>query len=149
MKPHFGYVLLIFAATLVLAQTNPVSLANQNQPGMPASVSRFLRGLPSGQRGTGASKARMRQQETSQLLGLNFGNAVVYGTGGNYADSVAVADVNGDGKPDLVVANYCADTICATDGSVAVLLGNGDGAFQAAVTYDSGGMRQIRWPWPT
>ncbi len=33
--------------------------------------------------------------------------------------SVAVADVNGDGKPDLVVANYGSN-------NVSVLLGNGD-----------------------
>jgi hypothetical protein len=37
--------------------------------------------------------------------------------------ALAVADVNGDGKPDLVVANYYDDT-------VSVLLGNGDGTFQ-------------------
>ena len=42
-----------------------------------------------------------------------------------------MADVSGDGKPDLVVANR--------NGSVGVLLGNGDGTFQAAVTYGSGG----------
>ncbi|MFB7337742.1 FG-GAP repeat domain-containing protein, partial [Streptomyces adustus] len=38
--------------------------------------------------------------------------------------SVAVGDFNGDGKPDLVTANY-------ESGSVSVLLGNGDGTFAA------------------
>jgi hypothetical protein len=51
--------------------------------------------------------------------------------------SVAIADVNGDGKPDLLVANRFACPSCA-NGSVAVSLGNGDGRFQSAVTYDSG-----------
>jgi len=80
----------------------------------------------------------------SVLLGNGdgtFQTAVNYGTVGAYAQSVAVADVNGDGKPDLLVANRCADNGCANqNGSVAVLLGNGDGAFQTAVTYDSGGL---------
>ena len=31
------------------------------------------------------------------------------------------------------------DSKCSTNGSVGVLLGNGDGTFQTAVTYDSGG----------
>ena len=35
-----------------------------------------------------------------------FQTAVSYGSGGE-AMSVAIADVNGDGKPDLLVANYC------------------------------------------
>jgi hypothetical protein len=45
-----------------------------------------------------------------------------------YPDSVAVADVNGDGIPDLITAN-------SGDNSVSVLLGNGDGTFQRAVDY--------------
>ena len=70
--------------------------------------------------------------------GLNFSAAASYGSGGNGGNSIAVADLNGDGKPDLVVADWCA-TNC-TSGNVAVLLGNGDGTFQTAVSYGSGGM---------
>jgi hypothetical protein len=42
-------------------------------------------------------------------------------------DSVAVADVNGDGIPDLITASAF--------NSVSVLLGNGDGTFQQAAEY--------------
>jgi hypothetical protein len=47
--------------------------------------------------------------------------------------------MNGDGKPDLAVANLCSPN-CANfgPGSVSVLLGNGDGTFQTAVAYASG-----------
>ena len=77
----------------------------------------------------------------SVLLGNGdgtFQTAVPYGSGGLGALAVAVADVNGDGKPDIVVANDCADSTCVS-GSVGVLLGNGDGTFQTAVSYGSGG----------
>src|SRR6266568_3460721 len=49
-------------------------------------------------------------------------------TVGNGPAGVAVADLNGDGKPDLVVANF-------DDNTLSVLLGNGDGTFQAAQTF--------------
>jgi hypothetical protein len=47
-------------------------------------------------------------------------------------DWVAVADVNGDGRPDLVVTND------STRGFVGVLLGNGNGTFGSAVNYPVG-----------
>jgi hypothetical protein len=57
-----------------------------------------------------------------------FPTQVTYPTGGNLASSVVAADMNHDGKLDLVVANlYSA--------SVGVLLGNGDGTFGKVVVY--------------
>jgi FG-GAP repeat len=51
------------------------------------------------------------QPSSIQALSLDassyFLEASEYSTGGPYAESVAVADVNGDGIPDLVVANAC------------------------------------------
>ncbi len=76
------------------------------------------------------------------LLGNGDGTfqpAVSYDSGGHISTSVAVADVNGDGNPDVLVANNCASNQCGDDGSVGVLLGNGDGTFETAVPYDSGG----------
>jgi VCBS repeat protein len=58
------------------------------------------------------------------LLGNGDGTfhaAVGYNSGAQGTVSVAVADVNGDGKPDLIVANFCASNTC-TKGSVGVLL---------------------------
>lgn len=77
----------------------------------------------------------------SVLLGNGDGTfrpAVNYGSGGQFASSVAVADVNRDGRPDLIVSNWCASGDCS-NGTVSVLLGNGNGTFHSAVTYGSGG----------
>ena len=56
-----------------------------------------------------------------------FRAAVNYG-GLSFPRSVATADFNGDGRADLAVVNFDMN-------KVSVLLGNGDGTFQAAVNY--------------
>ena len=63
---------------------------------------------------------------------------VSYGSAAEYATSIAVADVNGDGRPDLLVTSSCYDNGCAK-GAVSVLLGEDDGTFKAAPNYGSGG----------
>src|SRR5262245_2207980 len=50
---------------------------------------------------------------------------------GDHPESVAAGDVNGDGRPDLAVANVLSH-------NVSVLLGNGDGTFAAARTFTAG-----------
>ena len=83
---------------------------------------------------------------TSGTVGVLLGNGdgtfrpvVIYSTGGAYPTSVVVGDLNNDGRADIVVSNYQTTTSDYT-GRIGVLLGNGDGTFQPAVTYASGGV---------
>jgi len=73
----------------------------------------------------------------SVLLGNGDGTfrpAVNYGVG-EVPVSVAVADFNHDDKPDLSVAYFGGGP---DDGGVSVLLGNGDGTFQAQTNFRAG-----------
>jgi len=49
----------------------------------------------------------------------------------NISEAIAIADINGDGKPDLIVTHCCGQ-------DVTYLLGNGDGTFQAEQHLSSG-----------
>jgi hypothetical protein len=72
----------------------------------------------------------------SETVGVLLGNGdgtfqseTTYATAYS-AVSIAVADLNGDSKPDVLVANASSD-------SVNVLLGNGDGTFQNQITFST------------
>jgi hypothetical protein len=73
------------------------------------------------------------ESSVSVLLGKGdgtFATQTTYGTG-SFPDAVAVGDFNGDGIPDLAVAN-------SVDSTVSVLLGKGDGTFATQTTYGTG-----------
>jgi serine/threonine protein kinase len=72
-------------------------------------------------------------RHVSVLLGKGDGSfqPAAYSDGGEACNAAAVADFNGDGIQDVVVANGVANT-------VNVLLGKGDGTFHAPVSYKVG-----------
>src|SRR5439155_20682718 len=64
---------------------------------------------------------------------LSFLPPVTFPVGVN-PRAVTVADFNTDGKPDLAVVNQGPFSTSTSQGSLSVLLGNGNGLFQPAVT---------------
>ena len=127
----------ITAAALALAQTvwaacpdfaTPVKYGVGTNPARVAIADFNLDGRPD------LAVANLDSKNVSILRGNGDGTFTLlgsYSTGtvaGNSPRSVAVADFNGDGKPDLAVTNQS---------KVVVFLGNGDGTFGAAVFYDA------------
>jgi hypothetical protein len=58
-----------------------------------------------------------------------------FSTGNAPLVGIAVADFNGDGKPDLALVNGAGTG--SVGAGVTILMGNGDGSFQSGVTYDA------------
>jgi hypothetical protein len=89
------------------------------------------------------------QNNGDGLVNLLLGNGdgtfkpvVAYGSGGIGSFAGVLQDVNGDGKPDVVVLNCSphGSTDCSHNATIGVLIGNGNGTFQDVKTYDSGGL---------
>ncbi len=98
--------------------------------GLLSSGSRSLKAYYGGDANFAASASAMVVQTVSAVPQNGFRPAVNYNAGSGPA-FVAVGDFNGDGKADLAVANYNTN-------NVSVLLGKGDGTFQAGVNYNAG-----------
>ena len=81
-----------------------------------------------GRRGPGGKGLTLERLESRVVPGFL---APLSFDAGTVPESVAVGDFNGDGTLDLAVANY-------RSANVSVLLGNGDGTFQAARNYAAG-----------
>ena len=131
-QTHSGVALFIATLTILIAS---VAFAPLNGMGQSSEQSRHP-----GNRLQTVGPVSGSSRPGSRL----FLPAVNYDSGAWGPDSVAIADVNGDGKLDVVVANLC-NTTCfhIQEGALGVLLGNGDGTFQPAVTYDSGGTSAV------
>jgi hypothetical protein len=130
---RFVCLSIILLSAMVSAQQNSGTPKTQTARAVsPISSAQFL---------SPHFSAVAHQKTPEQTSGLDFAPVVVYGSGGYDATSVAVADVNGDGKPDLVVTDCSFTGGCTGNktGAVGVLMGNGDGTFQAAMVYSSGG----------
>ena len=78
------------------------------------------------------SRACFETLEARQLL--SFSPATSFPVGTN-PEAVVTADLNNDGHLDLATSNYDQ---ASGDGTVSVLLGNGDGSFQPARTSATG-----------
>ena len=77
----------------------------------------------------------------SVLLGIGdgaFAPHMEFSTGAN-CRAVAIGDMNGDGKPDLVTANYSNDYGIS---NVSVLLGRGNGTFGRNTDFVTGSLPQ-------
>lgn len=140
----FLSVILLNRSLLAQSSRGPVGesnwLMNAQEPRaeVSSSLPDRLKGARFAEPTAGTRKATPRPSPNPQASGLNFAPTVPYSSGSEFANSIAVGDLNGDGISDLVVANSCVSPSSCATGGVGVLIGNGDGTFKTAVTYGSG-----------
>src|SRR5665213_597245 len=81
----------------------------------------------SNRRGKGGFVETLEQR---RYLSVAFQNLHIFPTASQPSSEV-VADVNGDGQPDIL-------TVSGSDNTISVLLGNGNGTFQSPKTFAAG-----------
>jgi hypothetical protein len=120
-----GVSILTNDGTAHFVAASPVSLS-----GRPTSL------VASDLRGAGHDDLIVAKQDgtVTTLLGDGTGHFATlspFAAGSGAVSGIAAGDFNGDGKPDLAIAQSASNT-------VTVLLGRGDGTFQAGVPYAVG-----------
>jgi FG-GAP-like repeat len=137
-----GFILFVLLATWGLAGSAPPAATQQKTPAPKQSlVGPASHGIAMGDfDGDGVQDfavVNAADNTLSVLLGKSDGSfpgRFSYPAGAHPV-LVAAGDLNGDGKLDLIVGTLKES---GTSGGVAILLGNGDGTFQAAVDYPLG-----------
>lgn len=133
-------LLILTFATVTAALTGPASLAQQSDAirlsALRASVAPAPATVPNGPvaHSVHAKKSATNAPDSQPV---SFEPAVTYSSGGYIVQGLAIADVNGDGKPDIIALNWWGPGTAASPGVVGVLLGNGNGTFQPVVTYET------------
>jgi hypothetical protein len=118
-----------YDGTIVLGTTPVTAGQAALKTSLLASGTRSLRALYAGNSG-GLPSAATFTQTVNAVPQQGFGFGVVYGGFGGNPQAAAIADFNGDGKPDLAVADLFS--------KVYVSLNAGGGIFQTPVGYPAG-----------
>lgn len=105
-----------------ITQMSSVAIADVNGDGIPDVI------ISDGSGSAGGVRVLLNDGHGNLAADVSYASETAVGPG---PVSVSVTDINGDGKPDLVTAN-------GRDGTVSVLINNGDGTFAAPVTYPAG-----------
>ncbi len=68
------------------------------------------------------------------------GRTTIYAPGGFATMNAAIADVNGDGNPDIIVFNACNNEYDCIYSGLSILLGKGDGTFSYSTPHYNSGL---------